>query len=171
MKDSDSDRYFTSDEILSLVAAQWPDGIDLDPCGDEEAIVQAKQTYNIRRGEDGLLLPWHGKVWLNPPYSRPEGWLHRAVLHASIGGEVLALVVAAVGSSYWHRLVWPWASVCALSPRPKFTRPASVGPKRSAAQLDHAVLYYGCHRQRFREVWQHRGAIVSALEPSGSLVR
>lgn len=158
----DSDRYFTSDEILALVAAQWPDGIDLDPCWDPECIVTAKTVYDIRRGEDGLILPWHGRVFCNPPYSRPESWLHRAVLHASTGGEVLALVVAAVGSSYWHRLVWPWASVCALSPRPKFTRPASMGPKRSAALQDHAVVYYGPDHQRFQEVWAPRGELITS---------
>ena len=104
----DSDRYFTSPEILDLVAAQWPDGIDLDPCWDPESIVQAAQVYDIRQGQDGLILPWFGKVFCNPPYSRPEGWLQRAAQHARGGdGEVVALVLAAVGASYWRRLVWP----------------------------------------------------------------
>lgn len=161
MKDSDSDRYFTAQAELDLVLAQWG-SIDLDPCWDPESIVQASTCYDIRRGEDGLLLPWQGKVWLNPPYSDPAPWLHRAVLHASEGGEVLALVVAAVGSSYWRRLVWPFASVCALSPRPKFSRPKSLGPKRSATQIDHAVLYYGQHHVQFATQWATRGELVTS---------
>lgn len=121
----DSDRYFTSDEILDLVAAQWPGGIDLDPCADEEAIVVARTTYDIRRDEDGLILPWFGKVFVNPPYSRPEGWLQRAAQHAHGGGEVLALVLAAVGASYWRRLVWPMASVCCRGPPSTMRRRSS----------------------------------------------
>ena len=167
----ESDRYFTSEEILSLVAQQWPEGIDCDPCWDSESIVQAGTRYDIREGQDGLILPWHGKVFLNPPYSAPEVWLQRAVQHAHGGGEVLALVPAAVGSAYWRRLVWPYSRVCALSPRPKFQRPAALGSPRSAAQVDHAVVYWGPDRARFRETWCARGYILSALDPSGTLVR
>ena len=160
----DSDRYFTSVEILALVAAQWPDGIDLDPCWDPESIVVAKTVYDIRAGQDGLILPWPSgaKVWLNPPYSRPEGWLQRAAQHAHQGGEVLALVLAAVGASYWRRLVWPMASVAALSPRPKFTRPKSIGQRRAAALQDHAVIYWGPHHDLFASVWAPRGEIVNS---------
>lgn len=158
----DSDRYFTSSEILALVLAQWPDGIDLDPCWDPESIVQAKQVYDIRKGEDGLRLPWVGKVWLNPPYSETSSWLVRAAQHAATGGEVLALVPAAIDTLAWHRSVWPFASICALSPRPKFTRPAHVGPKRSAALVAHAVIYYGPDHQRFQEVWCTRGELITS---------
>lgn len=45
-------------------------GIDLDPCSETKfnAIVKAKQFYSLEeRKEDGLALPWHGKVLLNPP--------------------------------------------------------------------------------------------------------
>lgn len=158
----ESDRYFTSQEILDLVLAQWG-SIDLDPCWDPESIVQATTRYDIRQGQDGLLLPWHhNKIWLNPPYSDPAPWIHRAALHAQAGGEVLALVVAAVGSSYWRRLVWPFASVCALSPRPKFSRPASLGPKRSATQIDHAVLYYGPDHAGFGRTWAARGELITS---------
>lgn len=158
----ESDRYFTSAEILELVAEQWPDGIDLDPCADELAIVAATTTYNIRRGEDGLLLPWHGRVWLNPPYSIPAPWLARAAAHGlDAGGEVLALVNAATGTQAWRAHVWPHALVCCLSPRPKFR---SLHSERLTENVkDSAVLYFGPHRDRFTEVWSKRGTITSAL--------
>lgn len=157
----ESDRYFTSDEILALVLEQWGE-VDLDPCWDPECQVIAGERYDIRQGQDGLLLPWFGRVWLNPPYSETPSWLVRAAQHAHGGGEVLGLIPAAIDTLAWHRSVWPWASVCALSPRPRFTRPASVGKVRSAALVAHAVIYYGPHHQRFSEVWCARGEIVTS---------
>lgn len=40
---------------------------DLDPCGAPNHSL-ASTTYQIDEGQDGLVLPWIGRVWLNPPY-------------------------------------------------------------------------------------------------------
>ncbi|MCY0990619.1 DNA N-6-adenine-methyltransferase [Nannocystis sp. ILAH1] len=157
---TDSDRYFTPQELLDLVLAQWG-AIDLDPCWDPESAVIAEKTYDIRQQQDGLLLPWSGKVWLNPPYSNTSSWIVRAAQHAAAGGEVLALVQASVGSSYWRSYVWPWASVCCLSPRPKFGRPAALAATKGA-MVDHAVVYYGPNHDEFARVWCIRGEIVAS---------
>lgn len=158
---SDRDRYFTSDEILALVAEQWPHGIDLDPCWDGLSAVQAERCYDIRADQDGLALPWQGKVWLNPPYSRPAPWLARAAQHQLDGGETLALVPAAVGSDYWRIHVWPFASVCFLNPRPKFS---SLHAGSSCHLRDCAVLHFGEDRDRFAQIWENRGEVVPARE-------
>lgn len=155
----DSDRYMTSPEILAIVTAQWL-GIDLDPCWDPESDVKAKQVYDIRQGQDGLVLPWHGRVWCNPPYSMPEPWLARAAQHGAAGGEVLAIVPAATGTRGWSRFVWPFACICFLSPRPKFKRAGT--DKWREASKDSAVLYYGPHRQAFAATWAPRGELVSS---------
>lgn len=45
-------------------------GLDLDPASEEKfnKVVQAPKYYSWEeRQEDGLLLPWAGKIWLNPP--------------------------------------------------------------------------------------------------------
>lgn len=161
----ESDRYFTSPEIMALVLEQWGE-VDLDPCWDPLSIVVATNRYDIREGQDGLVLPWTGKVFLNPPYSDPAPWLARAAQHAAAGGEVLAIVNAGTGTKTWMKHVWPYTRVCFLSPRPKFSRPSGKETWNSA---DSAVLYYGPYRQRFREIWRGRGQIVGGLDQSGAL--
>jgi hypothetical protein len=40
---------------------------DLDPAG-APGHKLADKTYLLENGEDGLVDPWFGRVWLNPPY-------------------------------------------------------------------------------------------------------
>lgn len=157
-----SDRYFTPQELLELTCELWPGGIDCDPCWDPLSKVVAGRCYDKRADQDGLVLPWVGKVFLNPPYApAPIKWLERAAAHAlDEGCEVLGLVPAAVSSDYWARHVWPTASVCCLAPRPKFSTPTSAKP--TIHLRDCAVIYWGRHHDEFRAVWGRRGVIVRA---------
>ena len=74
---------------------KWLGPIDLDPCSNEWSLVGAAHTYSIDRGEDGLSLPWFGRVWENPPYGRGHliQWAKCAAVWAmSPGIEILSLV-------------------------------------------------------------------------------
>lgn len=51
---------------------------DLDPCGFHKHRT-ASLVYQLPL--DGLLQPWQGKVWLNPPYSEVKTWLDRLADH------------------------------------------------------------------------------------------
>jgi hypothetical protein len=54
---------------------------DLDPCG----FKYHKTANNIYQlPQDGLLLPWSGRVWLNPPYGKEaKFWLKKMDAHGS----------------------------------------------------------------------------------------
>jgi hypothetical protein len=64
-----NDEWYTPSSIIEA-ARESMGGIDLDPCSCEEAqeIVEAGTWYDKER--NGLVQPWHGRVWLNPPYSK-----------------------------------------------------------------------------------------------------
>lgn len=70
---------------LNLIAALGE--FDLDPCG-----FVGHQTARelIVLPDDGLVLPWRGRVWLNPPYSNPLPWIKRLADHQNGCALVLA---------------------------------------------------------------------------------
>lgn len=106
--DEDSDDQHTPNWLLDLVAKLWPGGIDTDPAYSPESHVSAGVTYNGKSAEqDGLVGPWVGKVWCNPPYSNPAPWADRiARHHATTGAEALMLVNVST-TVRWFRRVRP----------------------------------------------------------------
>lgn len=79
---------------------------DLDPCSPRNRPWDtAKQHYTL--DDDGLKLPWHGRVWLNPPYGREtEEWIKRLSLH----GNGIALIFAKTETRMFFRYIWSSAS-------------------------------------------------------------
>jgi hypothetical protein len=63
--------WYTPDAILALVRAVLGT-IDVDPasCDVAQARVQARTYYTL--ADDGLRQEWHGKIFLNPPYTSGE---------------------------------------------------------------------------------------------------
>lgn len=53
---------------------------DLDPCAGESTTI-AHTNWWIGRSEDGLIRPWFGFVWCNPPFSKKEIWAELTVKH------------------------------------------------------------------------------------------
>lgn len=79
---------------------------DLDPCSPiDRPYSTAREHFTIR--DNGLIKPWHGRVWLNPPYSASiiGQWMARMVDH----GHGLALVFARTETAMFHRCVWQCA--------------------------------------------------------------
>lgn len=75
---------------------------DLDPCA---AVNQpwscARKAFTIE--QNGLIQPWWGNVWLNPPYGSKTGkWLSRLAEH----GSGIALIFARTETADWFEHIW-----------------------------------------------------------------
>lgn len=138
-----SDNWYTPPEIFTALSLQF----DLDPASGEGDFVPAYRK--IRLPDDGLLAPWSGLIWMNPPFGGRNGqvpWLQKFNQHMN----GIALVAARTSSGWWHDLV-PSAD-CIVFPRgkTKFIRPdGSVGksPGTGIALIGIGQRAYGALKQ------------------------
>lgn len=99
--DSRTTRWLTPSWIVEALGE-----FDLDPCGAPEHDLAAR-TYLLENGDNGLELPWFGRVWLNPPYGREqEPFMRRLVDH----GQGTALIFARTETRSFFETVWDSAS-------------------------------------------------------------
>lgn len=79
---NNNDEWLTPLNIINALGE-----FNLDPCSPiKRPWDTAKNHYSLNDG-DGLLLPWHGRIWLNPPYGRDTfKWLEKLSNHQG-GGD------------------------------------------------------------------------------------
>ena len=98
----------------------------LDPCAcDSQPWPCADKQFT--EAENGLMMPWDGLVWCNPPYGKATThWLNRMALH----NHGIALVFARTETRTFFRNVWPFASMLLfLKGRLTFHRPDGSKPR------------------------------------------
>ncbi|ELZ14438.1 DNA N-6-adenine-methyltransferase [Natrinema thermotolerans DSM 11552] len=76
-------------------------GFDLDPSASQSSDLAER---NVTKDEDGLSTPWHGDVWLNPPYSGVSDWLEygRDEYYRGAVDSIIALVFARTSTQWFH---------------------------------------------------------------------
>jgi hypothetical protein len=90
---------------------------DLDPCSPSGGVPWLPAAKHYSLPQDGLTLPWHGNVWLNPPYGKHTGdWL--AKMHQHRNG--VALVFARTDCRWFHEYVVPADRILFLRGRIRF---------------------------------------------------
>lgn len=96
-----TNEWLTPPEILKALGP-----FDLDPCAMiDQPWPTAAKHYTIKN--HGLMQPWSGRVWCNPPYGDDaEKWLQRLAYH----GDGIALVFARTETDMFFSWVWPEAS-------------------------------------------------------------
>jgi hypothetical protein len=74
-----SDEWYTPKSVFDSLGLTF----DLDVCSPKggTGLVPALKSYC--QEEDGLLSPWFGRVWMNPPYSKPSPWIDKWLAHGN----------------------------------------------------------------------------------------
>jgi hypothetical protein len=91
-------------------------GFDFDPCPYNE--------NEILPQNDGLLIPWGKRNFINPPYSRPlkDKFIQRAYLESLKGNLCVLLIPAATDTAIFHDVILPFGKVEFLRGRIKFEK-------------------------------------------------
>jgi hypothetical protein len=113
-REGNSCEWYTPPEIFEALGLRF----DLDPCAPrlpDADWIPARRRYSFP--DDGLDLPWEGRVWLNPPYGRQAGrWVEALAEH----GHGIALVFARPDVKWWHAAVPSASAVCFVRGRLTF---------------------------------------------------
>ena len=129
---------------------------DLDPCQPEDKIpwIPAKKHYSIK--DNGLISPWFGNVWLNPPYGRETSdWLKR--MHEHRNG--IALVFARTDCKWYHNYVVKADGLLFLKGRIKFVDGLGV-TKGSGAGSGSMLISWGNENTKALEKMSEKGHFV-----------
>jgi ParB family chromosome partitioning protein len=150
--------WYTPPEYIDA-AREVMGGIDLDPATSDMAneTVQAPEIFTAE--DDGLAQPWHGRVWLNPPYGKGSGLFTRKLVEEHDAGNVTAavLLLNAYGfDAEWFKPLWTFP-ICFTDHRIEFYSPDrdSGGPANG-----NIFVYLGPDPARFAEVFRAFGSVV-----------
>jgi DNA-binding XRE family transcriptional regulator len=159
------DAWTTPPDLLARLYPLLPNWrFALDPCSPttdrRKAPVKAAMHYTI--ADDGLSLPWHGMVFMNPPYGRGIGaWTRKARTEVACGNAeaVLGLLPARLDTTWWHTDLVGHADIMPLRGRLKFGGATAPAPFASALVVWGAsdALRRGL-REQFTEKWYLREA-------------
>lgn len=126
--------WLTPPHVLAALGA-----FDLDPCATtERPWPTAAQHYTVH--DDGLSKPWHGRVWMNPPYgAKTARWMERLADH----GDGIALIFARTETATFFPWVWAHAhALLFLEGRLHFCR-ADGSRARHNAGAPSVLIAYG----------------------------
>ena len=161
MYNTGENEWYTPSNLIEC-ARSFLGTIDLDPASSALAneTVRATTWYGVER--DGLAQPWHGRVWMNPPYAR--GLIERFVerlMESHLAGDVpeaLILVNNATDTRWFHHLQSaPHRHTLALSYRVKFVSPEGRDPNAMQGQV---VVYLGSRRAEFALAFASHGVVL-----------
>lgn len=126
------DEWLTPPEIVEALGP-----FDLDPCAPVDRPWPTAAVHYTKE-QDGLSLPWKGRVWLNPPYGRETfHWLARLADH----GWGTALIFARTETNGFHDFIWNRAhAVFFFRGRLKFYR--VDGTQAGAANAPSCLVSY-----------------------------
>lgn len=145
-RNTGNNEWYTPEHYIAAARLVMGD-IDLDPasCALANKTVKAKKYYG--KDEDGLVKPWHGNVWLNPPYAQPLINKFADKVCQREFDQAIVLVNNATETKWFQALASQADAMCFPSTRIKF-----VGPEGAVGQplQGQAFLYYSADVSKYK---------------------
>lgn len=114
----DTDERFTPRWLFDALGLRFT----LDPAAPAAPLGHVPAVTRYTRADDGLALPWHGSVWLNPPFSNVGPWAERFRAH---GDGVMLFPWSA--NATWRRELVSELAVVVVVEHLAFEHPTHTG--------------------------------------------
>lgn len=110
-----NDELYTPVWIFDALGLQFD--LDVASSNSDQIIVPATKRFTIE--DDALTKEWNGRVWMNPPFSKPSPWVEKWLAHRN----GIALLPLSGNSKWWRDLWHSDAAVSMIKPNTYFTNP------------------------------------------------
>ena len=110
-----NDELYTPKIIFDKLGLQF----DLDVASGSSDYIAVPTNNRFTIDDDAFTQDWYGRVWMNPPFSKPSPWALKWLEH----GNGVALLPLS-GNSKWWRMLWQSdAAVVMIEPNTGFAKP------------------------------------------------
>ena len=136
--------------------------IDLDPASSvlAQQTIQATTYHTIH--DNGLVQPWKGTVWLNPPYAAKliSPFVDKLIANLESREVTQAIMLTHCNSdTAWYHRAWGVCSAfCQTRGRVRFY---NMNGKSNSPTHGHVFIYFGRRVKRFENVFSKFGAVSS----------
>ena len=146
--------WYTPQHIIQRVVDMFG-VIDLDPCSNSRTAPNVPAQLHYTEADNGLALPWHGYVYMNPPYGDEIApWIPKLIAEHAAGRVPLAVaLVPARTDTDWFAPLFDYP-ICFVHGRLRFSGASNSAPFPSA------VVYFGDDVDSFVAAFGDLGPIV-----------
>jgi DNA N-6-adenine-methyltransferase (Dam) len=169
---SESVEWYTPARYLKAVR-EVLGGIDLDPASNAQAnaVVGAKSIFT--KDDDGLTKPWHGRVFMNPPYGTTRDgeslagvFCNKAIEEYENGNvEACIILVNSVHSQSWQAPLYKH-TVCLVDHRIAFI--SDDGEPNKNPTFQNIFVYLGEDIEKFAGTFSTFGYVMREVRLTGN---
>lgn len=139
----DSDDWYTPAWVFDGLGLTF----DLDVAAPDGGAPNVPALAHYTVADDGLLSPWYGLVWCNPPYSAPTAWCRKWASHEP-GGCLLVRADLSTGGPFTA-----WTAAHAMWVPPKRLQFVS-GSGRTTGAVNFSTIMLGRGLAAISAMWR-----------------
>ena len=162
---SGENEWYTPVDIIEA-ARTCMGGIDLDPASSDLAQDAVQARHWFTKEFDGLVQPWNGRVWMNPPYeSKLIGSFVEKLLLSDGVTQACVLVNNATETQWAQALLKRAAAACFPASRVRFLDPEGNPGAPLQGQM---VVGIGVDSAAFKSAFESFGTVVRGVPDANS---
>lgn len=103
---------------------------------------------------DGLITPWRGFAFINPPFSEYKKWVNHGMRQPN---PQIWICNTKNSTSWWQMLFLHSSALCLLTDRVAFINPETMQPSGTAYGQSQCLFYLGSGHHKFMEAFSDIG--------------